>query len=191
MVEYAVMNYQKKHIAFLVALSVVLIGSVFLVVKFANVNKNLGGVKNFLKNDTKSTNIDQGETQNASTQSSDLNIPANLPGGVSAGNLQAVAGKTGSATAVAISDGQRYALVIAANLPAPDNNQFYFGWLTTGEDDSNFVPLGKLDQKNGQFYLSFETDANYSMYQTIVITQERSADSKPEVKILVGEISQN
>lgn len=77
---------------------------------------------------------------------------------------------------------------VTADIAPPSDGKFYEGWLVKG---SAFFSTGKLQEStNGTYTLEYSATKDSRDYQTVVITEETSAnglDNKPETHILEGE----
>lgn len=117
-----------------------------------------------------------------------VNIPKDLPKGVTAVNLKLVGASAGKATVLKVSEGENFVLLVEAILPDLPSGQNYAGWLATSSSDRNPMSLGKLEKNDEKFTLSFDQNGDYSKYKVVIITSETNDDNKPETRLLEGTI---
>ncbi len=103
-------------------------------------------------------------------------------------NLVDPTGGENSGIAKRIYNNSQFIHTITANLSKIENNKFYQGWLTK-EDQSSRVATGKLEKNDGEFYLEFKSDINYSDYLIVSVTLEEKDDGEPEQEVLKGEFN--
>ena len=91
---------------------------------------------------------------------------------------------TGTSYVLRNEDGLEH-LVESSNMPNPDENKFYEGWLVTTSSPIKFISTGKMTlSEEGDYFLYFTSKKSYGGYDKAVITLETKDDGKPEVHIL-------
>lgn len=80
-------------------------------------------------------------------------------------------------------DGQ-FTLTILADLPDPESGKIYQAWLTVG--DGQQLSLGTLRQAKGGWLLEYTSSTDYSAYNDVTITLEKTLDNTPEEVVLRG-----
>ena len=70
-----------------------------------------------------------------------------------------------------------------ADLPDLGVGEFYQGWLVK---DDQYISTGKMKIAKGGYILDFESSIDYSAYNKVLITQERTFDLTPEITVLEG-----
>src|SRR3989344_3643631 len=161
----------------LLGLSIVLILAVFAVASFAGKDKDSSKLES--GNSTSKQDTVTDSANDLKSPVLDGNLVKNLPKEVSAIPLLAVNGQSGSATAVAVADGEQLVVAIEANLPDA-GNKFYLVWLSKDLDSKNLLALGKLEKKEGKYVLPASVNGPISSYQKFVITLEANDDDKAE-----------
>jgi len=84
---------------------------------------------------------------------------------------------------------QTFELTILADLPEPQPNVFYQGWLVKGQPDQpgfNLLSTGKLQSRKGGWVLDFTSNFNLTDHQGLVVTRESTDDQTPETHLLEG-----
>lgn len=74
-------------------------------------------------------------------------------------------------------------LTVLADLPEATGGSYYEVWLRQGEeDDDEFVQTsaGRLTVAKGGFVLDYQTNADLSTYDSVVVSKETVADSVPD-----------
>ncbi len=102
--------------------------------------------------------------------------------------LKDVANVNGAAIATRSWENNRYTATILADLPDPESG-FYQAWIGLGganEEGATLVSLGQMWVSKGGWMIEYQSNTNYSDYDTIVVTQESASDSRPEKRILEG-----
>jgi len=108
-----------------------------------------------------------------------------IPDDVDKVELSAVSDIKGSAIATRKYESGKFTHMVLADLPDPAAaGTFYEGWLVKG--DETYIPTGKMTIAKGGYLLEFEYPTDLSSYNKVVITLEKTADSKPEKHILEG-----
>ena len=116
-----------------------------------------------------------------------VEIPQNLPEGVSTENLKPVEGKNGSGTFYAVSEGGNFSLAIETKLPDAEPKDNYFAWLSKEAalgSNANILKLGKLGKNQDAYFLNFYQSGNFPKYNFFTVTLEKTDDESPETKIL-------
>jgi uncharacterized protein YxeA len=95
----------------------------------------------------------------------------------------------GNATGVAkyaYIDGEYMLYVTFENLPKPQGDDFYEGWLVRN-DPFDFISTGELKKIDGEYVNEFNSDKNYSKYDFYVLTIEpNDNDPTPAGHVLEG-----
>jgi len=76
-----------------------------------------------------------------------------------------------------------FTFAILVDLPEPPSGSFYEGWLVK---DGKFVSVGQVFIAKGGYLLNFKSEVDYSDYDQVVVTLEKTKDSAPEGNILEG-----
>lgn len=97
-----------------------------------------------------------------------------IPEGVESIELKDVRGGTGRAIAT---KGE-----ILADIEDPTTGAFYQGWL---EKDGSLVSLGKMQMAKGGWLLEYDS-SKFPEYKKVVVSLEKTYDSKMEEKVLEG-----
>jgi len=106
-----------------------------------------------------------------------------IPEGVEKAELKDVSGGNASGMATRkFTDGE-FELGILADLPAPETEKFYQGWVNKNEE---FLSLGKLRIAKGGYILDFKSSTDYPDYRKVVVSLEKSLTEKPDKTILEG-----
>jgi hypothetical protein len=112
-----------------------------------------------------------------------------IPEDVERVELKDVSGETGSGLATRKFEEGKFSHVVLADLPELSAGEFYEGWLVrgkTGDSNFSFFSTGKMKIAKGGFLLEFESEKDYSDYNQVVVTLEKTDDSNPETHILEG-----
>lgn len=83
----------------------------------------------------------------------------------------------------------KFSFTALADLPDPDAGSFYQGWLTKGESGKegfSMISVGRLSQAKGGWMLNFNSSTDFSDYGNVLISSEKTQDSKTEKRILGG-----
>lgn len=72
---------------------------------------------------------------------------------------------------------------VLADLPDPENGQFYEGWLASGEES---ISTGKMRTAKGGYILEYNSSVDYSDWNKVVVTVEKVNDKLPEKHVLEG-----
>ena len=107
----------------------------------------------------------------------------NIPDDVEKAELKDVSGGNATGIATRKFDAGKFTHAVLADLPDPEPDSFYEGWLV--KDDS-LISTGRLRIAKGGYLLEFQTSTDYSSYDNVVVTLERVADSVPEEHLLEG-----
>jgi hypothetical protein len=102
--------------------------------------------------------------------------------------LEDVADTSGSGEATRLYKDGQFTLRASAELPIPQDNYFYEGWLVRS-DPLDFISAGKMTlETDGKYYLSFVVNNDYMDYNKVVITLEPDDDNfSPAAHIIEGE----
>lgn len=173
----------------------VLIGAVVIVLMVAAISimvlagKNSSGfpmVNKSLSNQD-SNNQEQPSQAVENQVNNSQKLPENLPPGISSNTLSPISGKSGSATYLVVSSDKNSSIALEAKLPQLPQSKFYAGWLTSSSAPNKFLLLGKLQNQNGVFRLSYIGSAeNYSGFDKIIVTEEAKDDDTAEMAVLSG-----
>jgi len=112
-----------------------------------------------------------------------------IPDDVEKAELKDVAGGDASAISTRKFENNKFTSAVLADLPDPATGSFYQGWLVKGEEGKEgyaVVSLGRLQVAKGGWMVDFSTATNYSDYDKVLITLEKTFDKTPETKILEG-----
>jgi hypothetical protein len=83
----------------------------------------------------------------------------------------------------------KYSSAVLVDLPSPEKGTIYQAWLEKGEKgnkDYQLVSLGKLNVAKGGWMLNFQSKTNYSSFNKVLVSQEKSFDKTPEKIVLQG-----
>ena len=106
-----------------------------------------------------------------------------IPEGVDKAELKDVTGGTASGITTRKFEASTFELGILADLPTPEVGKFYQGW---ARKDDEFLALGELRIAKGGYLLDFKSGTDYSDYNKIVVSLEKSLTEKPDKTILEG-----
>lgn len=106
-----------------------------------------------------------------------------IPEGVDKAELKDITGGTSSGIATRKFEAGTFELGILADLPMPEVDKFYQGW---ARKDDEFLSLGKLIIAKGGYILDFKSSADYSDYNKVIVSLEKSLSEKPDKTILEG-----
>lgn len=112
-----------------------------------------------------------------------------VPEDVEKAELKDVTGGDGSALTTRKFENNKFTSTILADLSDPVAGSFYQGWLVKGEkgsDDYKIISLGKLTVAKGGWMLNYSGVTNYSDYNKVLITLEKTFDNTTETTILEG-----
>ena len=163
----------------------VLVLAISIFVLIQGKNKSAGSVGS--ASETSKQEVANQEQNNDNNSSLPAELVKNLPNEVSAISLAPINGQSGSATVVAVVDGENLALAFEATLPDSGNNS-YFAWLAKDTEGKNLQIIGKLEKKEGKYLLPATVKGPLANYQKLVITIESIQDDKPERVVLEGKI---
>jgi len=107
-----------------------------------------------------------------------------IPDDVDKVELSAVSDIKGSGIATRKYESGKFTHMVLADLPDPEAGTFYEGRLVKG--DETYISTGKMTMAKGGYLLEFQYPIDISSYNKVVITLEKTADSKPEKHILEG-----
>ncbi|MFC1637908.1 hypothetical protein ACFL2R_00645 [Patescibacteria group bacterium] len=97
------------------------------------------------------------------------------------GTLSDVTGGTSSGTTYLLRDNQMLYHTIEANLPDPQGNNEYEGWLVKKGFVVKFFSTGVMNKESdGTYSLSYTSNELSEGYDFVVITEETAVDEKPE-----------
>lgn len=103
--------------------------------------------------------------------------------------LRDVTGGSASGLATRKFDETGFSHTLLAALPDPASGSFYEGWMVRGkegDEDFSVIRSGRLRSSKGGFLLEFSTDRDLTDHPTVVVTEERVDDGKPEDHLLEG-----
>lgn len=112
-----------------------------------------------------------------------------VPEDVDKAELKDDSGGNASALATRKFENFNFELNILADLPDLPEASFYQAWLSKGEEEKggySLISLGKLTAAKGGWILNFTSQVNYSDYNNILVSQEKTFDKILEKKILIG-----
>jgi hypothetical protein len=101
-------------------------------------------------------------------------------------SLKAVDGSTSSGVAYRLFKNGEFNHLVIANLPDPENDNLYEGWLVQ-LDPLEFFSTGVMEKSKEGWVLIFTGDEEFSDYYRVVITEETVIDSLPEKHIIEGD----
>lgn len=135
--------------------------------------------------------VGQNETNESVFVSAEMEKAFNvvIPDNAETAKLVAVTGGSGSAVATRLFENNSFTHVVLADLPDPEINTFYQGWLArgiAGEPNFEIVSTGEMSMVKGGYLLEFTSSTNYSDYSKVIITKETTRDTLPEVYVLEG-----
>jgi len=107
-----------------------------------------------------------------------------IPEDVDKVDLKAVSDVEGMGIATKKFKDGKFSHTVLADLPDPSDNMFYEGWLSNTSGDS--VSTGKMRLAKGGYILEFESAKDYSQYNKVTVTLEKTFDKVPEKRILEG-----
>ena len=106
--------------------------------------------------------------------------------------LKSVGNYTGSGTATRVFANGAFTHTVSASIEDPSTGKFYEGWLVNMSLTPKFFSTGKLIKEGGVYKLTYNSDKDYSNYNSVVVTEEAEAnglDGVPEAHVLEGEFS--
>lgn len=105
-------------------------------------------------------------------------------------SLEDVSGGNSSGTAYTLRTQDKLWQKVTANLPEPDGNNVYEGWLVKKTPSLTFFSTGVMEkQSDGTYLINFMSEKLYEGYDFVVITLETVVDSTPEAHILEGTVN--
>src|SRR3989344_4508717 len=78
---------------------------------------------------------------------------------------------------------------VLADLPEPESGSSYLGWLVRGDEgDENYslISTGQMRIAKGGCVLDFKSNTDYSDHNKVIVTLDKTVDTKPEEYILEG-----
>ena len=111
-----------------------------------------------------------------------------IPEGVEKTDLKDVLGTGANGIATRKYENNKFELVILADLEDP-NEGFYQAWLAKGKEGEvgfSYVKLGSLRLAKGGYLLEFESASDYTSYNQVLVTLEKTDDTKIEKRVLEG-----
>ena len=112
-----------------------------------------------------------------------------IPENVEKAELKDVSGSNASGIATRKFENGEFELGILADLPTPETGEFYQGWVNKGEEgkeDYRILTLGKLRIAKGGYLLDFKSSTDYTDYNKVVVSLEKTLSSAPDRLILEG-----
>jgi len=101
--------------------------------------------------------------------------------------LEDVFGGNSKGTGYILRDGKVLYHKVTAELPDPEGSDFYEGWLVQQTPVLKFFSTGEMvEESDGNYSLSYESETQYENYNFVVITLETVRDAVPEKHILEG-----
>ena len=149
----------------------------------------LGGAYYYYAQKSNQSNKNNNSAQEENTPKADTGQGSNIsmvePTKIT---LSDVSGGEGHGIANRIYANQQFIHTVTAQLPALSNSNFYNGWLAKQNNGNwDYIDSGKMQDSNGEFYLEFRSDTDYSTYSKVVISLQDKTTSAPEKPILEGE----
>jgi hypothetical protein len=112
--------------------------------------------------------------------------------GVLTADLADVSGGASTGTGYLVRDAGPLKHRVEANLPFPDGDNFYEGWLVKKSPTLEFFSTGEMmEMGEGHYSLDYSSDQEYLGYDEVVITLETKRDAIPEKHILEGVLVAN
>ena len=112
-----------------------------------------------------------------------------IPEDVDKTELEDVAGVGVSAIATRKYENGQFKLTILADLTDPVSNEFYQAWIqkgNEGDEGHSLISAGKMTLAKGGWILNYQSSADYSDYDKVVVSKEKVFDNIPEEVILNG-----
>ena len=106
-----------------------------------------------------------------------------IPDTAQKAELAGVGDYAGSGIATRAYENGNFSHAVLADLPDPAVGSFYEGWLVSGP---KFISTGRMRIAKGGWILEFDSAIDYSDYNGVVITLEKTADKLPEDHVLEG-----
>lgn len=106
-----------------------------------------------------------------------------IPDDLDSIELKDVTGGTSRGIAARKFENGTFTQTILADLPDLTSNEFYEGWIFSGE---KYVSMGKLKVAKGGFLVDFISNTNYLDYKKVIVTKEKINDNKFKALILEG-----
>lgn len=138
----------------------------------------------FLKNRQPSKITKVTETLPQAEEKIEKTFRITIPDDVDKVELSGVSDIKGSAIATRKYEPGKFTHMVLADLPDPEASSFYGGWLVKG--DGSYISTGKMEIAKGGYLLEFQYPTDISSYNKVVVTLEKTADTKPEKHILEG-----
>lgn len=142
------------------------------------------------RNDENDLKVPEGQTEAASTeQELEDKFKIDIPDDAPKAELKSVGGGDTSGIATRKDENGNEVVMVLADLPEPTAGTSYYGFLVKGEegeDDYAVIPAGRLIAAKGGYTLNFPSKTEYADYETVVISEEKSASTKPSKKVLEG-----
>ncbi len=138
----------------------------------------------FLKNRQPSKTIKVTETLPQVEENVEKRFRITIPDDVDKVELSSVSDIAGSAIATRKYESGKFTHMVLADLPDPEAGSFYEGWLV--KEDGSYISTGKMEIAKGGYLLEFQYPTDISSYNKVVVTLEKTADTKPEKYILEG-----
>ena len=134
---------------------------------------------------------DGGVSDDAAQETSSPAPGAEIPADIEQIMLADVSGGGGTGIATRLTDNEGlFVHTVDATLPEPTDGSVYEGWLVRGKPgdaDFDFISTGVMEVEGGGLYsLVFSSEADYTGYAGVVITEETIVDATPEAHILEG-----
>lgn len=112
-----------------------------------------------------------------------------IPQDVEKVELRDVVNRGGAAIATKKFENNTFTMAVLADLPDPASGAFYNVWITQAEVSSanaTFVSLGRMRVSKGGWMLEYKSNRDFSPYKGVIITEEKTADTKPETRVMEG-----
>lgn len=149
----------------------------------------LGGIIYFWRTRAPQEEITTPDTLSTTEEMLEERFGIDIPDELDRTELNSVEGHEGSAIATRNYQDGTFEHTVLADLPQPEGDRFYEGWLVRGEEgDDNFdvISTGRMREAKGGWVLEYSSGEDLTDYGKVVITLEEVADSNPEQHVLEG-----
>ncbi len=125
----------------------------------------------------------------SSEQKIESSFKVDIPDDVEKADLKDVANVAGTAIATRKYENNTFSATILADLPDPADGEFYQAWIakdSLSDEKTVFASLGRMKVAKGGWMIEFSKKEDLTNQKNVLISLEKTADSKPEKHIMEG-----
>ena len=149
----------------------------------------LGGVLYWRQRNRVSEEMKVPETLSSIEEQIEDKFNLQIPEDVDKAEMKAVEGKSGTAIATRKFENGKFTHEVLADLPEAEAGAYYEGWLVKGEEGKegySLISTGQMRIAKGGWVLDFKSNTDYSDHNKVIVTLDKTVDTKPEEYILGG-----